>query len=167
MSRKFITDREIAFINSINREIYQRVERHEDVYFAISADDTDWDDLYREAVAKTWKPGVRINALVTYDNPNTRSTGLGLDSDYRLEVRFHSQELHDRDVAPKEGDFIEFRKGYFEITSVTQPRLVFGMAEETTMTKCVCVPAREGKFQAGANRDDGVDPTQPPQVKPC
>ena len=161
MARKFVTERELAFIGRINKELIQKVVGQEVSYYEIDLERSKAHRLYDEAIEKVWKPPVKVNARVMWDNPASNSTNFGVDSKYTAEVYFHTQELDDRDVRPKEGDFIEFGQVYFEITSVTQPQIVFGQVNNRIMTKCVCVPSREGQFQAGGRSSEAVDNTHP------
>lgn len=163
---KFISDREIAFINKINRELIQRVVGQEVVYYEISLKETQSNKLYGEAPQKVWKPPVKVNALVRFDNSTTVAGSMGMDSKYSLDVFFHNEELTDRNLLPKEGDFIEFGQIFFEIMSVTQPKLTFGQFNAKIMTKCSCTPSREGQFAAGGNTQQGIDNSHPvPQRK--
>jgi cold shock CspA family protein len=159
MARKFITEREIAFINRINHELIQNVVGQELMYYQILPEQTHTNDLYNEAIRKTWAPPVKINGLMMWDNSTTTFTNITADSKYSLDVYFHTQEIQERNVLPKEGDFVEFGHVFFEITSVTQPQIVFGQINNRIMTKCVCVPSREGQFQAGNNSSENVDHT--------
>lgn len=161
MSRKFITQREIDFIGKINKELIQKVTGTEVHYYAISLEKSRVNRLYDEAVEKVWEPPVKIFGRVLYDNPQSATTGRGVDSVYNIEVYFHELELTDRNVVPKEGDFIEFGQVFYEITSATQPQIVFGQVNNKVMTKCVCVRSREGQFQAGGRTSEGVDNTHP------
>lgn len=161
MSRKFITDREIAFINKINHEYIQSVIGQTVYYYAISIPETQVNDIYNEAMQKTWSPPVEINGLVLWENPTSSTTQFGVDADYRLEVYFHSQELQERNVFPREGDFIEFGEVYFEISSITEPQIVFGQINNKIMKKCSCVKAREGQFKAGGRSGEGVGNEHP------
>jgi hypothetical protein len=161
MSFKFVTEREIAFINKINKELLQHVIGQEVSYYEISVEDSAVNTTYEESSHKVWRPPVKCNALVLWDNPQTRSSVLGPDSIYSLEVYFHTQELNERNLVPKDGDFVEFGEVFFEITSVTHPQLVFGQVNNKIMTKCMCVPAREGQFQAGGDSEKGEQNTHP------
>lgn len=161
MSRKFITQREVDFVNAIAHELIQNVVGQEIKYYGISIPETQVNDLYSEAIQKTWNPPVSVNALVQWDNQNTVSSNMGQDAQYSLEVYFHALELTERNVLPREGDFVEFGQVFFEITSVTQPQLVFGQVNNKVMTKCVCVPSREGQFQMGNSSSDDVDNSHP------
>lgn len=156
MSRKFVTDREINFINAINHELIQAVVGQTVFYYAISIPETRVNDLYKEAVEKTWCPPVEINALVRYDSPVVVSTQFGPDTDYNLDVYFHLQELQERNVSPKEGDFLEFGQIFFEITSATEPQIIFGQINNKMMVKCTCVKSREEQFKAGGQSDRNI-----------
>lgn len=161
MARQFITGLELDFIDSINHELIQYVSGQTVMYYAISIPETRVNDLYNEAVKKVWSPPVEVAARVLWDNPTTLSTGIGMDANFSLEVYFHTKELRDRNVVPHEGDFIEYGQVFFEISSVTQPQLVFGQIQDKIMTKCVCVPAREGQFQAGNLSSENIDNSHP------
>jgi len=161
MARKFITERELAFIGRINHELIQKVVGQEVTYYEVDVEKSKSNHLYDEAVEKVWKPPVLVNARVLWDNPTSTTSNFGVDSKYTAEVYFHKLELDERNVAPKEGDFVEFGQVFFEITSVTQPQIIFGQVNNKAMTKCICVPSREGQFQAGGKASEGVDNTHP------
>jgi hypothetical protein len=161
MARKFITERELAFIDKINKELIQKVTGQEISYYAISLEKSRTHKIYNEAVEKVWDPPVKVNARVLWDNTQSAATSFGVDSKYSCEVYFHSLELKDRNVQPKEGDFVEFGEVFFEITSVTQPQIVFGQVNNRLEVKCVCVPAREGQFAAGGRNSEGIRNTHP------
>jgi len=161
MARKFITEKEIAFVNAITHELVQAVSGQVVWYYEIDLERSRVDDLYQETVQKTWKAPVKCNARVLWGNENTQSTQAGMDSKYSLEVYFHPEELRERNLVPREGDFIEFGQVFFEITSVTQPEIIFGQVNNKTDTKCVCVPSREGQFAAGGRASEAIDNTHP------
>jgi hypothetical protein len=167
MSRKFITNKELAFISKINKELIQDYIGQEVIYYAISEEHTVSHRLYQESVNKVWFSPVRINALVEYDNPGVDTTNFTLDSKYEMSVLFHTDELIERNVKPKEGDFIEFGQVVFEITAVTQPQLIFGQVSEKIMTKCMCKPSREGQMQIHSDSAQFIDNTHPVDPEDC
>lgn len=164
---KFITTRENDFIQKINHELIQKITGQIVHYYAIVIPETKVHDLYNEAVRKTWAPPVACNARVLWDNAGVTSTRFAPDAEFSLEVYFHTLELQERNVLPREGDFIEFGSVYFEITAVTQPQIVFGQINEKIMTKCICVKSREGQFAAGAQTDVNVDRGHPVETPIC
>lgn len=161
MSRKFVTEREIAFINRITHELVQRVMGQVVWYYEIDLERSKVDTLYQETIQKTWKKPVKANARVLWDNNQSVTNTFGVDSKYTLEVYFHPEELRERNLKPREGDFIEFGEVFFEITSVTQPEIIFGQINNKTDTKCTCIPAREGQFAAGGRNSEGDERTHP------
>lgn len=161
MSFKFITEREHAFIARINKELIQKVSGQEISYYSIDASKSKVNSLYGEAIQKVWDAPVKIFARVLWGNESTQTTNRGVDSQYSCEVYFHKLELDERNVKPREGDFVEFGEVFFEITSVTQPQIVFGQVNNKIMTKCICIPSREGQFQAGSSSDRNIKNTHP------
>jgi hypothetical protein len=163
----FITERELAYIDKINRELIQSMIGQSVIYYAISDEHTVAHPLYQESIDKVWFSPVRINARVEFDNPGVDTTMLTLDDKYTLSVYFHNAELQERNVKPIEGDFLEFGQVVFEITAVTEPQLVFGQVNNKLMTKCVCVPSREGQFQIHGDTSRFVDNTHPVEDPDC
>lgn len=167
MARKFITELEFGFIERINKELIQNFVAQTVIYYAISLEHTVSNDLYNESIDKVWFSPIEINARVEFDNPGVTSTSMTLDSIYSLEVFFHTDELEDRNVNPREGDFIEYGQIVFEITSVTKPQLVYGQVNNKIMTKCVCVPSREGQMQIHSDTSRFIDNTHPVEDSEC
>lgn len=161
MTKRFITQRELNLIDSLDRELIQHVVGQEVKYYAVSVPETSPHRLYKEAIKKTWSPPVRINARVLWENQNTKTTQMGLDSSYAAEVYFHKKELRERNVQPREGDYLEFGNVVFEITSVTEPDIIFGKIDQKSQTKCVCIPSREGQMQVSSLFGQDVDNTHP------
>lgn len=161
MSRRFITEKEVQFIDAINAELIQGTVGQTCIYYAISVEESEVHNVYDESTKKVWLQPTRFNARVTFNNPTVRSTGMGADTQYELEIEAHSKELEQRNIVPLTGDFVEFGQIVYEIASVTKPQMVYGMSSEKIMTKMMCVPSREGQFQIGNIRDEGIDNTEP------
>lgn len=161
MARKFITERELDFIDRVNKELIQKVVGQEISYYAIRADLSLIDDLYQESVEKVWDAPVKVNARILWNNDSVATTNKGSDSKYSPEVYFHKLELEERNVVPRDGDFVEIGEVFFEITSVTTPQIVFGQLNNRLMVLCRCTPAREGQFAAGSDSSRGVRNTHP------
>lgn len=158
-------------MNAITRELVQDVIGQEVYYYEILAEKTQANDLYNEAIHKVWANPVKCNALVSYENSNEVVGTMPADSKYRLEVQFHQNELVNRNLSPKMGDFILYDSIMFEIYSVSEPQLAFGMIENKVMIKCVCGPARKGQFNPRkepnpVTRHDANAPNYPEQPRP-
>ncbi len=168
MARKFITTRETALIDGWSRELMQDFVQQEVIYYAISFEDSRVHDVYDEAVLKEYLQPVRINARVKFDQTATTAAGGTIDSTYSLQVQLHPEECRQRNVVPREGDFIEFGQVVFEITTVGYSQPVFGQIDDKLKYELACVASREGQFKVDNVRIDGVDNTHPvqhPQVR--
>lgn len=161
MARKFITRRELGLIDLWSRELIQGTVEQEVIYYAISYEDSRVHDVYDEAVLKEYLRPVRINARVEFSQTATRAAGGTLDSTYSVTVTLHAEECRQRNVLPREGDFVEFGQTIFEVTSVSHAQPVFGQINDKLKYELTCVPSREGQFKADNVTSDGVDNTHP------
>ena len=165
MANKFVTTRELALVDSWNKELIQGVVEQELIYWAISVEESAVHDVYDEAIRKAYQRPIRLNARISFSQDETKARGGTLDSTYKMEAYCHAAELADRNLNPREGDFVEFGQVIFEITTVSRPQLVFGQANDKIMVKLTCIPSREGQFKADNDTFDGVDNTHPVEPK--
>ena len=56
-------------------------------------------------------------------------------------------ELQERNILPKEGDFLKFGKVVYEINKLTRPQIVYGQIEQEVMIKCECIVSRESNLK--------------------
>lgn len=161
MAKKFITSREIAFIDRINKELIQSTVEQEILYYAISAEETTVDDTYDESISKQYFNPVKINAIVDFDQISTRSKSGILDSNYSIDIKLHVSECIDRNIKPQEGAFVEFGQNVFEITSVSLSQPIFGQINDKLKYQLTLVPSREGLFKINNITPDGIDNSHP------
>jgi hypothetical protein len=165
VARKFITTREISLIDGWVRELVQDFVQQEIIYYAISSEESRVHDVYDEAVLKEYLQPVRINARVKFEQLPTDSKGGHLDSNYEAKVQLHPEECRQRNVSPREGDFIEFGQIVFEISSVGYSQPVFGQMNDKIKYELTCVSSREGQFKVDNSRIDGIDNTHPVEAQ--
>jgi hypothetical protein len=155
MSRLFTGKKELAFVAQIGKELIQRVVGQEVVYYQILAEKTKTNDLYNEAINKTYAVPVKTNCLVYYENTSDAVTNFPPDSRFNVDVYFHNIELKERNLEPRMGDFVQFGEVVYEIYQVIRTQIAFGQIDQKVMTHCKCGPARQGQFSL---------PIQPQQV---
>lgn len=165
MARKFITTRELRLIDSWSRELIQGTVQQEIIYYAISYEDSSVHDVYEEAIRKEYYQPVRINARVEFNQGAAAANRGTLDSSYSLAVQLHAQECRERNINPREGDFVEFGQVVFEVTSVQYSQPVFGQINDKLKYELTCVSSREGQFKVDNVRIDGIDNTHPVEPK--
>ena len=171
MSRKFVGRKEIAFSNRITRELVRDVIGQTVTYYAVLNEKTKANDLYNEAIQKVFAPAVSLPALMMYENTQEKIGILPPDSHYKLDAYIPTVELHEKGLYPKMGDFLQFDGIPFEIYSVSEPQLAFGLVEQKVMVKCNCGPARQGQFTIPKlpqikTRTDANAPKYPEQPPP-
>jgi hypothetical protein len=163
MAKKFITERELALVHSWSSELMQEVSKQDVLYYAIDYEASRVHDIYDEAVEKAYMAPVLISARTEFNQIAT-TVGNGVeDAGYTLSVELHVSECNQRNVHPREGDFIEHGQVMFEITTVGYAEAVFGQINDKMAYKLTCVPSRESQFKADSSTRDGVDNTHPVQ----
>ena len=124
----FLGEKERNLVKQVNDELIERVIGQQVVYYPIDDSITQYNDLYGEAVEKTFLPPVRVYALVDYQSTETKAdTVAGMDKTNTITIYFHKRRLiEDQDLYVREGDFILYGDYYYEIVSTEWSRQLFG-----------------------------------------
>ena len=143
----FIGKKERDLIKQVNDELIERVIGQQVLYYAISLEHTQFHSLYGEAVRKTFLPPVRVFAIVEWKGHETTTTNFGIDRRSSLTVHFHKRRLtEDQDLFVREGDFVLYGNNYYEITTLNEPKEIFGQADHKIEISAECIKARESLF---------------------
>ena len=143
----FVGLRELDFFNCITKELIQKIISQKIIYYSVSEKHTNTHRLYDEAIKKTVFTPVEVNALILYNEPIQTSTQFSIDTIYSIEVYFHYNELEERNIIPREGDFVKFGKIVYEIEKLNQPQIVYGQIQNKVMVKAVCRVTRKSQFE--------------------
>lgn len=145
--RLFISPSEVDFFDSITKELIQCIVGQKIIYYSISEEHTNTHRLYDEAIKKTsWRP-VSVNALILYNEPLQTATQFSIDTIYSIECYFHIHELRERNIIPREGDFVKFGDILYEIEKLNKPQIVYGQVENQVMHKAICRVSRKSQFE--------------------
>jgi len=147
MSRLFVTQKEVNLINSLSKELIQKVVCQKIIYYSVSEEHTNTHDLYDEAIKKTVFQPVLINARVLFQNPEQTTGQFSIDTINKIEVYFHINELEERNITPREGDFVKFGKILYEVLQLTKPQIVYGEVEQQVQVKAICQTSRKSNFE--------------------
>jgi len=143
----FTGEKERDFVKQVNDEIIERVVGQTIVYYPVSLEHTNYNEIYGEAIEKNFLSPIRVHAFVEFESQDTTTTPLGIDRIERITVNFHKRRLtEDQDLFVREGDFVLYSDRYYEILTLTEPRWLFGQAENSFEIAASCVRAREGLF---------------------
>lgn len=147
MARLFVDSKQVRFFNGITKELLQKIVCQKVIYYSVSERHTKSHRIYDEAIKKTVHRPVEVNALVLYDKPVQTNTQFTTDTVYRTEVYFHVSELEERNLVPREGDFVKFGDILYEIEQLTKPQIVYGQVENLVMVKATCRVSRKSQFE--------------------
>jgi len=143
-------------VKQVNDEMLERVIGQQVVYFPVSSRHSNFHDLYGESVKKTFLPPLRIYAAVSWEGSETTHTNLGIDRRSQITVRFHKRRLsEDQNLFVREGDFVLYGKILYEITTVGQPRQLFGQVDQKFEVVATCIRSREGVFKLSQQKVNG------------
>jgi hypothetical protein len=152
----FVGRAERDFVKQINDEVIEHVVGQQVLYFPIDMERTNYNDIYGEAIEKTFLPPVRVYSLITYDGSERTQTEYGFDSVFKITINFHKRRLvDDQDLFVRPGDFIQYDQMYFEIVDVfEEARYLFGQDRgfadgNALAVQATCIQARKGLFDPG------------------
>jgi len=144
----FFGKKERDLVKQVNDELAERVVGQTVAYYPVSLEDSNFHDLYGEAINKVTLPPVRVYAYVVVENEQTNEK-YGYDYQTKLTVNFHRRRLtEDQDVYVRVGDFIQYGQEYYEIVRLyNDTRYYFGQVEYKFQISAECVRARKGVFR--------------------
>ena len=152
----FVGKAERDFVKQINDEVIEHVIGQQVLYFPIDMERTNYNDIYGEAIGKTFLPPVRVYSLITYDGSTRTQNQFGFDCVFNITVNFHKRRLsEDQDLFVRPGDFLQYDALYFEIVDVFEDaRYLFGQDSgfadgNALAVQAICRQARKGLFNPG------------------
>lgn len=144
MARLFITPRELDLISDLTKEVIKDVIGQRIFYYAVRTDVTQVHDVYEESTEKVFDPPLELDALVEWAPGEIRTNKFGSEKFHSIEARIHAQDLIDKGLRMKMGDYFSYGSVFFEITQVVTISKIFGQVEHITGYKLMGKQAREG-----------------------
>lgn len=151
MARLFITPRELDLISDITKEVIKDVIGQKVFYYPVRIDVTSVHDVYEESIEKFFDTPVEIDALVEWSPGEVKTNKFGNEKFHSIEARVHAQDLIDKGLRMKIGDYMSYGSIFFEITQVVTISKIYGQVEHITGYKMLGKQAREGLINRMAN----------------
>ena len=148
MSRFFITQREINFINDIGKELVKDVVGQKIYYFPISEVKSKIHDVYEESAQKVFENPIELDALVKYAPQDVRANLFGSEEYYSIEVYVQERDLIDKEIRILEGDFFSYGSVFFEVIQAPDSNTIYGQVEHKGFLTIIGKQARKGQFTA-------------------
>lgn len=137
---------DIAYLKRLNREVVERVVGEKITYYAMSKKFTSA-NFYGEAKEKVFEPPVEIYTLVEWQDQDIKTDKFGQDVAYKIAFYPLLETVTEKNLSPREGDFIEYDEKFFEISNISYPTQMLGKESESFYLKIDCVTTREGVFR--------------------
>ncbi len=146
----FLGQKERNLVKQVNDELIEKVIGQQILYYPIDMSSTNFNELYGEAIEKTFLPPIRVYALVEFTEYSTSYLeNMGIDKSWEIAVNFHRRRLtEDEDLYVREGDFVLYGDFYYEIVKLSEPRKLFGQVDHSFEITATCKRARKGLFDA-------------------
>lgn len=146
MSRLFITQREINFINDIAKEVIKDVAGQKIYYFSISETKTQIHDVYEESPDKIFETPIEIDCFVKYSPQEIRTNQFGSEEFYSVECYIQKKDLLDKGIEINEGDFFSYGSVFFEVIQAPMSLTIFGQIEHSSYITITGKQARKRQF---------------------
>jgi hypothetical protein len=146
LGRLFITPREIDLVNDLTKELIKDVVGQKIYYYSISLTKTKINTLYDEAPEKIFENPVEINCFVNYKEPSYNIGKFGVDETQNIEAYIQYRDLIDKGIEIDVGDFFSYGDVFFEITSATKIKELFGQIEYGDGFRLIGKQARKEQF---------------------
>lgn len=146
MSRLFITEREINYINDLAKELIKDVVGQKIYYFSISNIKSQVHDVYEESPDKIFEKPIEIDALVKYSPQDVRTNRFGSEEYYSIECYLQSRDLLNKGITVHEGDFFSYGETFFEVIKSPATDVIFGQIEHKVYITITGKQSRKGQF---------------------
>lgn len=129
MARLFITNREIALINDLTKELIKDVVGQKIFYFPVSEIKSKIHNVYNESPEKVFDNPIEIDALIDSPEWAPKNDQFGYDLDIKLKVYIQRKDLIDKKIQPSQGDFFTYGDIAYEVTQLISMKSIYGQIE--------------------------------------
>jgi hypothetical protein len=154
----FFGKKERDLVKQVNDELSERIIGQPVAYYPISLEESDFNEVYGEAIEKISLPPIRVFAYVVVETEQTNDK-YGYEYQTKLTINFHRKRLvEDQNLYVRVGDFVQYGNLFYEIVrTYNDARYYFGQVEHKFQISAECVRAREGAFRVTPSVDRPVE----------
>lgn len=146
MSRLFLSEREINFINDIAKEVVKDVVGQKIYFFPISEIKSRVHDVYEESPDKIFENPIEIDCLVKYMPQEVKTNRYGSEEYYNIEVYVQIRDMIDKQIDVREGDFFSYGETFFEVIKAPVSDTIYGQIEHKGFVTITGKQSRKGQF---------------------
>ena len=146
MARLFITPREVDMMSDLTKEVMKDVIGQKVYYYRVREEYSEIHDVYEESPEKVFDPPIEIDALIEWDSSKVTTSNFGTEKYQKIVVYIQHRDMMNKGIEIREGDYLSYGTNFFELTTVEDDSLVYGLIEYTTGYKVTCTQARIGQI---------------------
>lgn len=135
---KWMSERDMRFINSINAELMGDMLQTEVILYKLSPDSIKI-NIYGESdsdTGKTFYPGIEMTALIDRADIGTDQDDFGPTRKQDVVFKFREKMLRQVNFFPEVGDIVLFNERYHEVDNVVQEQFLGGIPEKSFSIIC-------------------------------
>ena len=122
--------RDAGFLLGVNREILHAYSSVEVAVYKLDLQTTQI-NIYEESTNKTYKPPVRVFALIQQQSKEAAPSDFGADFTRPFSIGFLTADLINANLVMEEGDIVEYDDKYFQVDIVSETNYWSGRNPET------------------------------------
>lgn len=147
MPRLFASDKDLAFISDINKELIKDIIGQKISYYSVSELKTKIHTVYNESPEKIFDDPIEIEVLADSPENRTKFDRFGFEEDFTLELYIQWRDLVDKGIEVNVGDFFQYGENFYEIHQMNFIKTIFGQVEHKDGVRVWAKKARASQFK--------------------
>ena len=143
---KFLSERDVDYFRSINKELIEDVIETLVILYKLNVVSSPT-NIYGEAPSKAYHIGVQTSALIRREDKNPTTDGHILDFNQTAVFSFSRDKLKEISVYPEVGDIIEYDSSFWEINNAAENQLLADQPFFNWAVICTCHMTRRSALQ--------------------
>ena len=143
---KYLTDRDVTFFQSINRELVDEVIETPVIVYKLNVIYSP-SNIYGEAPSKVYHVGTQIPCLINRQDKSPTTDGNIIDFNQTSIFSFLRDTLETKGIYPEVGDIIEYDSAYWEINNAAENQLLADRPSLNWAIICTCHMTKRSALQ--------------------
>jgi len=154
---KYVTDRDVTFFRSINRELVDEVIETPVILYKLNVIHSP-SNIYGESPSKVYHVGVQVPCLINRQDKTPTTDGHMIDFTQTAVFSFLRDTLSTKGIYPEAGDVIEYDSSYWEINNAAENQLLADRPGLNWSIICTCHLTKRSALQLEERQQAPVNP---------
>jgi len=154
---KYVTDRDVTFFRSINRELVDEVIETPVILYKLNVIHSP-SNIYGESPSKKYHVGVQVPCLINRQDKSPTTDGHIIDFNQTSVFSFLRDTLETKEVYPEVGDIIEYDNAFWEINNAAENQLLADRPTLNWAIICTCHLTKRSALQLDERQQAPANP---------